>query len=111
MRRTFSSVAGQRVRVAISWWSTASSYPYDTDDLDTDLDIRVSDPYGSYVANGISISRDNNYELVDFVALYPGTYAIDGFKTSFSSGTAPINFVGIAVSQPRYDTYLPLVQR
>ena len=110
-RRTFPSKAGQRVRIAISWWSTAGPSPYNTDELDTNLDLYVEGPSGSWVADGISNSRDNNYELVDFAAPDSGTYIVVVFKTFSSSTTAPINFVGIAVVQPRYDAYLPIAQR
>ena len=108
--RSFTSRVGQRVRVAYSWWSTADPYPYTNDVLDTDLSIYISLPNG-YYANATSISRDNNYEIVDFIAPYTGDYGIEIYKTSFSNPNAPQNYVGIAVVQPRYNAFVPIANR
>jgi hypothetical protein len=68
--------AGQRVRIAIVWWSNADgpSNNYANDALDLDLDLKVKGPSGNYFPGSVSSRFDNNYELVDFVAPYSGLY-------------------------------------
>jgi hypothetical protein len=109
VQRLFSTHAGQPVRVAIAWQSTADSYPYANDVLDIDLDLRIKDPYWVDVVNGTSLSYDNAYEFVDFVAPYSGVYTIQIKKVS--SASAPDNSVGIALVMPQYRAFAPLLQR
>lgn len=109
VQRLFSTHAGQPVRVAIAWQSTADSTPYANDVLDLDLDLRIKDPYWADVVSGTSLSYDNAYEFVDFIAPYSGVYTIQIKKVS--SASAPDNSVGIAVVIPQYRTFVPLLQR
>jgi hypothetical protein len=102
--------AGQRARVAISWWSTAAS-DYSTDILDMDLDLRVIEPYGNYAPDGVSASLGNNYELVDFVAQHTGQYTIRVDRYGNLAPGVPENWVGIAFVTPKYQAFLPQVQR
>lgn len=83
------------VRVVISWWSHVDSPSLSgIDTLDTDLDLRVTDPNGNWVPGAESISYDNNYEMVQFLALAPGTYSIN-IKKDWADESA--NSVGTAV--------------
>jgi hypothetical protein len=105
----FNGQAGDRVRVAISWWSnpecsggtlTTAAIPVTSctgDTLDTDLQLLVLAPSASLV-NNYSASFDNNYELVppngELILPQTGTYKIAVNKTSFPSNT--INSLGVA---------------
>lgn len=97
------------MRVAIAWQSTADSTPYANDVLDIDLDLRIKDPYGYDVVNGTSLSFDNAYEFVDFIAPCAGIYTIQIEK--INSASAPDNSVGIALVMPQYRAFAPLLQR
>ncbi len=98
----FKASKGERIRVALSWDTTAISY--DVDELKTDLDLLIFDPDGQGpVQDGYSASNDNNYELVDFVAQKTGEYNIQVYKkiNTVEAG----NEIGLAWS--RQATYLP----
>ena len=70
---TFSATKGQRIRVAIAWDSHPDAgHPPTTDPLESDLDLVIYDPDNSVAA--YSMSFDNSYEIVDFLALEDGTY-------------------------------------
>lgn len=84
IRYTFNASAGKKVRVVISW-NSKSTGPYGIDTLKVDLDLRVKRPTtGSYV--GSSLSHDNNYEIVEFVAPVSGAYTTEIYKTRWDSG-------------------------
>jgi hypothetical protein len=103
-------LAGQRVRIAISWWATADGPPnYTNDKLDFDFDLKVKNPSGVYFTNSTSTSYDNNYELVDLEVSQTGTYTIEVYNTWQTDPAAFANYVGIALVIPRYYIYLPVV--
>jgi hypothetical protein len=70
-----SVVAGQRVKVVVSWNSRTSGSEISsrTDRLTADLDLRVIQPDGSVAG---SYTFDNNYEWVEFTAAHTGTFRI-----------------------------------
>ena len=78
-------VAGQTVKVVVSWNSHAagSDLSNRSDALATDMDLRVVQPDGSAVG---SFSFDNNYEWVQFVASRSGTARIEVSATRFAAG-------------------------
>jgi hypothetical protein len=107
MYRDFMASRGERVRVAISWWANANcpdcpSCDLNSSRLDTNLDLLILDPTGAQVPGGYSVSYDNNYELVDFVATLSGEYKIGVYKRS---ATESANSLGIAWVKDA--TYLP----
>jgi hypothetical protein len=114
MYRYFRATAGERIRVAISWWSNPDSpgNNYSFDRLDTDLDLRIQCCDGNYglVPGAFSASWDNNYELVDFNATQTGLYRIAVYKAQ-ARNNETINYVGIALVKAMYKVYLPLVVR
>lgn len=108
--RYFTARGGDRVRVAIAWWSHAdctSQFACNFDRLDTDLDLGIVGPDGQYVQNAWSASHDNNYELVDFVAPQTGQYRIEVIK---ARATETFNDLGIAVVR-LHQLYLPTALR
>ncbi len=76
-------VAGQTVKVVVSWNSHTAGADLSTDALASDLDLRVVQPDGSSVG---SFSFDNNYEWVEFVASRTGTARIEVSATRFAAG-------------------------
>ena len=104
---TFFANSGQRVRVAISWW-TAPDENYPTDILKTNFDLLISNPSGNVFTNSISTSQDNNFELVDFTAPTSGLYTIRVQKNQNSIDPNESNYVGIALVMPRYYIYQPI---
>jgi hypothetical protein len=90
------TLSGMRIRVVLTWDSTASctsgSDPASctSDTLDADLDIQVF-ANGSLVAS--SASYDNSYEFVEFAATANQTYQIKIYK---ASKTANSTYFGIA---------------
>ena len=86
----FRAAAGQRVRVALAW---AHKPEGGHETVSTDLDLRVADPGGRVLA--ASTSRDNNAELVAFVAPTTGSYRIRIDNARASDGP---EHVGLAVS-------------
>jgi hypothetical protein len=114
MYRYFRATAGERIRVAISWWSNPDSpgNNYSFDRLDTDLDLRIQCCDGNYglVPGAFSASWDNNYELVDFNATQTGLYRI-AVRKAMVYNNETTNYVGIALVKAMYKTYLPLVIR
>ncbi len=65
---------GDLIRVAIAWYSNTDCSSVNNcnfDRLDTDLHLGVIDSGGNFVPGAWSASRDNNYELVEFVASNP----------------------------------------
>ncbi len=94
--RYFKASRGERVRVAISWWSNADCPDENNcnyDRLDTDLRLGVKAPDGQWVDGAWSASWDNNYELVEFVAPQTGQYKIAVYKTRADETS---NHLGIA---------------
>lgn len=79
-----------RVRVAIAWNSNADGPPdYDFDTLDVGLDLTIFRPSGSALPEeqgGASRSKDNAYELVDFIAPQAGQYRIGIFRNYYWEG-------------------------
>lgn len=76
-------VAGQKVKVAISW-NSHSSGSTSADRLMADLDLRVVQPDGS--VHG-SYTLDNNYEWVEFTANRSGTARIEVRPTRFDASS------------------------
>ena len=76
-----SVVAGQKVKVAVSWNSHSSGSTSD-DRLMADLDLRVTGPDGSVVG---SYTYDNNYEWVEYTAAITGTARIEVRSTRFEA--------------------------
>lgn len=105
--RTFHADRGNLVRIAIAWWSNADTpgNNYSFDRLDTDLDLRIKDPNNQYIPNVSSLSWDNNYEMVEFVAPQTGDYRIVVRKVRADE---PSNYLGIAFVR-LYRVYIPLV--
>ncbi|HLF27782.1 MAG TPA: S8 family serine peptidase [Anaerolineae bacterium] len=104
----FNASAGDRIRVAIAWWSNADCPSADDcqyDRLDTDLHLGVFDPDGQLAPGAWSASHDNNYELVDFVAAKTGTHQIGVYK---QRSDEPNNELGIALRLP-YHVYVSAV--
>ncbi len=94
----FRTSRGERIRVAISWWAYAECPDYyhcGYDSLDTNLNLKVTDPDGAQVLGGWSASFDNNYELLEFVAPKTGQYKIRVYKASSTVDDASNN-LGIA---------------
>ncbi len=77
-------VAGQKVKVVLTWNShtSGSSISTRTDRLTADLDLRIVQPNGS--ASG-SFTFDNNYEWVEFTAAASGTARLEIRQTRFES--------------------------
>jgi hypothetical protein len=109
----FNASRGERIRVAISWWSNADppAYPAPNnlarDELDTNFNLYVYAPSGTRV--GYTASRDNNYELADFVAPETGTYKIRVYRSAYGDNNEESNRVGIAWVKDA--TYLPDLRR
>jgi len=111
----FKAAAGNRVRVAISWWAQSVATPipiwwagdwhYMGNVLSINLDLVVRDPTGQEVARSATFS--NNYELVDFLAQRSGVYTIEVWRTTSSDTT---NEVGVAFTQ-LHQIYLPLIRK
>lgn len=91
-----------RVRVAISWWANAD-YAYAYDNLDTNFDLYVTSP--SVLKS--SVSKDNNYEIIEFYVANPGIYEIMVYKNPDTIESN--NHVAIAWSAEIYSTYLPII--
>jgi putative cell wall-binding protein len=70
VEQKISVVAGQRVRVVLSWNSQSDG---SSDSLVTDFDLQVRQPNGTTVG---SYTIDNNYEIVEFTAASSGTAVI-----------------------------------
>jgi len=110
LERTFYASSGNMVRVAVAWWSHADTpgNDYSFDRLDTDLDLFIQRPDGTYP--DISISHDNNYEMVEFMAPQSGLYHIRVDKVQSNED---LNKMGIALAifPAPYRVNLPLVVR
>lgn len=89
--QAFQATKGQTVRVALAWAHKPGS---GTATVSTNLDLAVADPNGSQVA--ASASKDNNFEIVSFVAGRSGTYRIRVDNRRPSAGA---EHVGLAVSR------------
>lgn len=107
LERSFYAKRGDLIRVAIAWWAHAdtSGNNYSFDRLDTDLDLRIKDPNNQYISNVSSLSWDNNYEMVEFVAPQTGEYKIAVRKVRADE---PSNYLGIAFVR-LHRVYIPLV--
>jgi hypothetical protein len=108
--QTFQASRGERIRVAVAWWSAAGvplSYPLvGIDTLATNFDLRIYKPSNSSTPVASSTSIDNNYEIVDFTAPETGVYTISVRK---QAATESNNTLGIA--WVKLATYLPEVRR
>ncbi len=89
-----SLTAGQRVRAAIAW-DSISTGGGGSDVLGADIDLQIIRPGGVVIASSVSVQ--NAWELVDFVAPVTGTYT---FRASLFSSMAgwPGSFMGMAYS-------------
>ena len=78
---TFSAVAGQRVRVALTWQKYVTLRNADSHLSEpsltqlVDIDLCIYDPDGVLV--GDWRADDNNTEIADFIALQEGIYTIE----------------------------------
>lgn len=99
----FAASRGERIRVAINWWSNAAG-DFGRDALDVNYNLRVyyRNPNNTLTFVSSSDSTYNNYELVDFVAPSSGTYEIHVYH---ASGNEASNSVGIAWVKD--SSYLP----
>lgn len=70
---TITLTAGQRTRVAIAWPTNDDFADY-VNRPDTDLDLRIYAPNGSWLAS--SASNDNTYEIVEFTPTTSGVYTL-----------------------------------
>ena len=104
---TFNASTGTLVRVAIAWWANADTQAnnYSFDRLDTNLDLKIYNPDGSLKA--VSTSYDNNYEMVEFVAMQPGQYQI-AIKKQWMDEFS--NYLGTALVMI-HRIYLPLMMK
>jgi hypothetical protein len=96
--------SGQRVRAVISWESNPNSQ-YTSDPLSTDLDLRVYSPSGVFVTSSLSIN--NNYEIVDFIAPETGNYRVQVRAWKRSQESANLGFGLAWIRIP--NIYLPLI--
>lgn len=98
------AASGQRIRAVISWESNPNSV-YTADSLSTDLDLTIIDPSGNAATSSVSIN--NNYEIVDFVAQETGNYKVRvrAFKRSPESPNLGLGLSWIRLRQ----YYLPIV--
>jgi hypothetical protein len=107
--QTFKAMKGERIRVAVTWFSSVGSPPpYPTPPIDTlgtnfDLYIWTTNQNQPHTT---SVSSGNNYEIVEFVAPETATYTIGVRKQSASEAN---NQLGIAWSKQA--TYAPDVRR
>jgi hypothetical protein len=107
LERTFYADRGNLIRIAITWWANADTpgHDYSFDRLDTDLDLRIRAPNGQYVA--WSLSNDNNYEMVEFLASQTGQYTVVVRKYRVDEDS---NYLGIALARI-YRVHLPIVMK
>lgn len=102
------AIRGERIRVAIAWWSNPDpppSYPsLGYDDLDTNFDLMVVSPSENFTE--VSAYWKNSFEIVDFVARETGSYTIKVIKASDNGEDD--NQLGIAIVKDA--TYLPDVK-
>ncbi len=105
--RAFYAEQGDLIRVVIVWWAHADP-EYSFDRLDTDLDLRIKAPDGQWVSGASSLSFDNNYEMVQFLAPQSGQYIIGVHKYRADEDT---NFLGVALVRIPlpYRVHLPAV--
>lgn len=107
----FDADQGDLIRVAIAWYSHADTLGNDYSDwLDTNLDLRIKDPDGDYVSGASSVSLDNNYEMVQFLAPKDGWHRIVVHKSGAAESS---NYLGIALVRIPlpYRVYLPVVMK
>ena len=94
---SFAAARGERVRVAVAWWSEADpplTYPFlSRDALTSNFDLRIWSPTTQFVA--ASGSLYDNFEIVDFVAAETGWYRLEVIKNPYGT-TEASNTVGIA---------------
>ena len=83
LAQDISVVAGQKVKVVVSW-NSHSSGSTSSDRLMADLDLRVIGADGAVVG---SYSHDNNYEWVEFTAGRTGTARIEVRSTRFEAAS------------------------
>ena len=91
--RPVSLLAGQRVKVAISWDSNSNGSSSDV--LGADIDLQVFSPGGGSACSSISIS--NAWESCEFTAPVTGTYTFRERLFSSDAGW-PGTFLGMAWS-------------
>lgn len=112
LERRFYADQGDLIRVAIAWWAHADTpgNNYSFDRLDTDLDLRIKAPNGQWVPGATSLSYDNNYEMVQFLAPQTGEYVIAVRKYRADEDS---NYLGIALVRVPlpYRVYLPGVMK
>lgn len=104
--RYFHVAQGERVRVVISWLSVASVDGIN-DSLRTNYDLYVRQPNGSVVQS--SVSANNSFEIVEFVAPATGPYEIQVYRNPAGDYNESSNFLGIAWTKQA--TYLPDLRR
>ena len=110
--RYFNAAQGERIRVAMSWFSNADTpanhYSFDRLDTNYDLYVHYQQSDGTWSLASLSVSRYNNYEIVDFVAPKTSRYRIRVYRSGIGDNREAGNSVGLAwVKQA---TYLPDVR-
>ena len=80
---------------------------YSFDRLDTDFDLYIKNPSGTYISGVSSRSWDNNYEIVEFTAPQTGIYKIAVLKVRADE---PSNHLGIAFVRLRH-VFMPVALR
>jgi hypothetical protein len=104
--RSFNATRGERIRVAISWLSLASSDGV-SDSLRRNFDLHVRQPNNTIVAESVSVN--NAFEIVEFVAPVTGQYSIQAYRNATGDQyESSDNYLGIAWTKQA--TYLPDVR-
>lgn len=85
------SSSSSQIRVAIFWLKRNTSLSEQVSF--TDLDLRVYDPYGNFVASSTTVS--SNFEIVEFDPTVSGQYSIRISRVGTSTSTR--EHVGIAI--------------
>jgi subtilisin family serine protease len=91
---TFSVQAGQRYRAVITWFSHPD-YSLNSSQPSADVDLRIMTTGGAIIAH--SISHDNSYEIVDFVAPYTATVQLKAIKYRCNMSPSQLGWAWIRV--------------
>ena len=106
--RVFKAARGERIRVAIAWFSQVDAL-YLGDNLNVNYNLEVRDPSGNLVVNSSSASLNNSQELSEFVAPATGAYTIRAVRSANDTLINESNELGIAWTKQA--TYTPDVRR
>jgi hypothetical protein len=97
-------VAGERTRIAVTWFADAGFHVHDIGYLQTDLDLLVFEgpPEATGFIRGFSVSDFNNTELIEFIPSVSGPHTLAIFAPRLIG--AGNDRIGIAVSRYDVDT-------